>query len=211
MATSSDMLDDPMPSHDQIKLLFELINNGVIDKHELQIFLDRSQNGTQSQNNDPFENLGPLAENFYSITVDYDLTLGEMIRAGGYDSVSDNITPAHFPIHIPDTHRTYTRVNSRIYQIIQLIHYEQQTMRSEAVLSDLASRHLRPATLPELLALGVRYPDVQRQCLVVALGSVWYSADERFVPCLTGSLQKRRVFLSCRDRDWSNAWYFAAM
>jgi len=37
--------------------------------------------------------------------------------------------------------------------------------------------NLRPATLPELLAFGAKYPDKQKEFPIMALGSVWIDPD----------------------------------
>jgi hypothetical protein len=51
----------------------------------------------------------------------------------------------------------------------------------------LAERGYRPATLPELLALGANHPQAQVDSTIIALGTKWKTpAGHMAVPALTG-------------------------
>ncbi len=215
MVIYPDMTDDPMPSHDQIALLFELINNGVIDKHELQIILDRFQNRIpQILPDSPTAAVTePLPENCYHISIDYNLSLEAMIAAGQYDFVNPDITQVHFPIHAPWAYGCSIPSHMRIDTIAGLVHYG-YVMGTQDILTDLGSRNLRPAALPELLALGAEYPALQRECAIVALGSAWdQGSNVRTFPYLSTSYTGGGLYLRYRIDDmldvWDSCWFFA--
>lgn len=98
----------------------------------------------------------------YSVAVDYSKTLVQMIQTGQYVRFDGEITAEHFPI----TGKGKEKVN------LQLVHLNREVRSGEA-LSELNRRGLRPATLPELLAFGAKYPELQREFTILALGSVW--------------------------------------
>lgn len=127
----------------------------------------------------------------YPVTVNYDLSLGEMIEAGRYNWVHSDITSKHFPIKGEGTKEVVT----------ELVHFNRY-MESDVVLRELDKSSLRPATIEELLAFGAKYPETQRQFPIVVLGSFWWHLGVRLVP-----------FLWCRsvgrglDLDWSELWW----
>jgi hypothetical protein len=72
---------------------------------------------------------------------------------------------------------------------------------------DEASYH--PATLMELLVLGILFPELQKQFLIVKFGSVWHLGyDNRFVPGLVVRNSKRELGLYWSDDDWSVRYRF---
>jgi hypothetical protein len=110
----------------------------------------------------------------YSITVDYSQSLAEMIAAGHYDWTNSDITAEHFPI----------KGTGAVEVKTQLVHLNRHAMTRE-VMAELDRRGLRPATIEELLAFGAKYPDMQRQFEIIALGSCWVIPDDCLnVPCL---------------------------
>jgi hypothetical protein len=104
----------------------------------------------------------------YKVTVDNGLKLADMVAAGKYDYVNHDITPEHFPLD--------TRAPEQVE--IRLVHLGRQAT-TEEVLAELEKRGLRPATLPELLALGAAHPDLQRSLSIVAFGSRWSDSGGR--------------------------------
>ncbi len=137
----------------------------------------------------------------YSVTVNCDMPLADMIAAGRYDWKNDNITAQNFPIQGSGTSKTE----------IALFHFN-RGMSTEAVLAELDKRGYRPATLPELLALGAVHPELQRQFPIVALGSVWRDLDGcRRVACLDGGGAGRDLFLVWCERGWDGLCRFAAV
>ena len=138
----------------------------------------------------------------YRITVNYGQNLDQMIEAGQYDSVNYDITATNFPLKEKGT----------VEVSIKLVHFN-RSIRSEEAISELNKMGLRPATLPELLAFGAKYPQIQCQFPVVALGSIWQSRiGDRSVPYLWGSYSgERRLDLSSVRGRWDWNYRFAAV
>jgi hypothetical protein len=102
----------------------------------------------------------------YKVTVDYSMSLADMIAAGKYDMVTkEMMTQARFPFEARDAEEVE----------LHLVHFDRETTTRE-VLAELVERGLRPATLPELCALGAFLPQLQRQFHIVALGSRWQNS-----------------------------------
>ncbi len=143
---------------------------------------------------------GRKTVNGYLVTVDYRQSLKAMIQAGHYDWVNSDITEKHFPVASGPTEVS-----------IELIHFD-RAMTSEEVLAELDRRGLRPATLPELLAFGAKYPQKQREFPIVALASVWrYWVGGRRVPYLWSNAVERSLDLDWLDLRWGAHCRFAAV
>jgi hypothetical protein len=139
--------------------------------------------------------------NSYPITINYDLRLERMIEDGHYDWKNSDIKAKNFPVDGKGT----SAVN------IELVHFN-RTMHSDEVLAELDKMGLRPATLPELLAFGAKYPEKQREFPIVALGSVWrYLDGHRFVACLCGGGSERYLDLIWLECRWCADCRFAAV
>jgi hypothetical protein len=137
----------------------------------------------------------------YLVTVNYDLSVKDAITAGRYDWKNDNITAKNF---------RSLRTGKADLEII-LVKFD-DAVSSEDVLRELDKQGLRAAELPELLAFGEKYPDVQREFPVVALGSVWrYSDGLRFVPCLDRDASRRRLSRDWYGDRWHSFYRFAAV
>ena len=96
----------------------------------------------------------------YSIVVNYDEALGDLLNAGKYDWTFYQITDKNFPsIESGSKSLRMTFVDMGPYIDIA------------TALNDQASRGLRPATLKELLSFGQAYPDVQTKVALLGLGS----------------------------------------
>lgn len=110
---------------------------------------------------------GVLAGNFhpgniYPVTIDYGLSFEQMIKAGNYDWVNENITSELFPF-----------VGTGIVQLdAYFVHFGKRIMSFEAVPIEIDEMELRPVTLPELLAFGAKYPELQRRFPIAGLGSI---------------------------------------
>ena len=127
----------------------------------------------------------------YIVTVNYDQSLADMITAGKYDYwMIGDINEMSFPIQKKGTGTSET--------VITLFHFN-KWMSTDAVLAELDKHGFRAATLPELLALGAYQPELQRQYLIVALGSVCRILGYRNVArldILAGSLRSLQL-------DWN--------
>ena len=126
------------------------------------------------------------------VVVDYSRTLGQMIEAGHYNYADKSITPKNFPL----------TGEGQVELDLCLVHFNRD-ITSEAAMKELEKMGMRPATLPELLALGEKYPEEQRQYPMIALGSVWRSPHgDRSVPCLGGWRGGRLLSLRWFGGGW---------
>lgn len=96
-----------------------------------------------------------------ALNLDYDQDLAAAIEAGCYQEVDRQISPDKFP----------SERSGKAASKIILAHFS-NWVEVDYVLTELNARGLRPAELPELLALGATYPDIQCSFPVVALGSL---------------------------------------
>jgi len=144
----------------------------------------------------------PAAQAIYKVTVDYGKTLGEMIGACRLDWVNRDLTQEHFPI-----------TGEGVQEVEVILFHFNRAMRSYRVLAEIKKQGYRPATLPELLALGASQPELQRQFPIVCLGSAWWSpCGDRGVPCLGWDSSGRCLNLSWfDDYDWDGYCRFLAV
>lgn len=138
----------------------------------------------------------------FKVLVDYTKTLAEMIKAGQYDWVNENITQDHFSVH---------GSGQKEVEIV-LFHFNRD-IASEQVIVEMEQAGFRPAKVEELLSLGASYPDLQKQFPVVALGSVWQGPRVlRYVPFLYRDGAERRFLdLSWSGHGWRGRSRFAAV
>jgi hypothetical protein len=137
----------------------------------------------------------------FPLSVNYDLPLAEAVDAGKYQGVHSSITNQNFP----------SKRHGQAQLDIILVRYDRR-MTSEEVLSELDKDGLRPAELPEFLAFGAEYPEVQRRFSVVGLGSVWKDRKGyRNVPCLYEASEARYLDLHWWDDGWYSHSRFAAI
>jgi hypothetical protein len=143
----------------------------------------------------------------FQLWVDYTRTLSEMIAAGDYDSVDSEVLRAPWRF-----------AERRVaHEGATLINLERQTT-TEEVLSVMALRNLRPATLLELLQFGVEYPDMPAE-----LERVWaltefhldgfdYKASIGWDPDDNGfNLTWERDLMISLEDDWKENNFFLAI
>ena len=142
-----------------------------------------------------------VGEIIFPVTVNYDLSLVEMIAVGGYDWRNDDVTANHFPIS----------GNGQVEVNVELVHFN-RIMESDDVLEELDKAGLRPGELAELASFGARYPDKQREFPIISLGSVWRDRNgHRRVPGLWGNSGGRDLDLDWFERRWDDRYRFAAV
>lgn len=135
------------------------------------------------------------AEEIISLSVNYGRNVKEMIKAGKYDWENSDITEKHFPLPAELKGKT-TTISGKLF------HFD-RSISSEDAISEMDKAGYRPATLPELLALGEDQPDLQRQFPIIALGSVWSGAfGRRGVPGLNVGGYERKLSLYWFAYDW---------
>lgn len=135
-----------------------------------------------------------------SITVNYNLSLTEMIAVGRYDWVDSNITANLFPEKGEGTKEL----------AVELIHFDRFVSSDEAV-KEMDKRDLRPAIYMELLAFGAKYPDMQRGFDITALGSIALAHGYRRVLSLYRDDFKRRLNFCWWDANWYGYSRFLAV
>ncbi|MBI5254717.1 hypothetical protein HY932_03000 [Candidatus Falkowbacteria bacterium] len=138
----------------------------------------------------------------YPITVDYDLTIEEAVRLGGYDQSDANIASEHFA-----TKRHGTAEIMMMLPILNPIR-----ISADGALRELKKMALRPAEPRELLAFGAKYHDILHDFLAIALGSTWRSPNSGLLALALrkhGSL--RRLYLYCTLGGWCGPCRFAAI
>lgn len=139
---------------------------------------------------------------FKAITVDYGRTLAEMIAAGHYDWVNDDITKDHFPV----------TGSGQVELQPVLVHLDRYAYTRE-VEAEMERRGLRAGTHQELLAFGKQYPELQREFPIVGLGSAWVNPHgNRHVVYLWGAVDRRRLNLYWDDpgSQWDSRCRFLA-
>lgn len=151
----------------------------------------------------PGEPAPPSARtNPYPIVVDYATSLADMIVAGRYDWTNPDITVEHFPIV----------GEGKVDVEIELVHFGRVIEDGDEALRELDKMGLRAATLPELLGFGAKYPDMQRQFPIMALGSVWEDrGGGRDVPVLWAYDRGRPLDLRWFRGRWRKRCRFAAV
>lgn len=136
----------------------------------------------------------------YNIMVDYTRSLTEMIKAGKYDWVNDDIDSKHLSLKGKGKHELSAT----------LFHFDRY-IKSDDAIAKMDKQGYRPAAIEELLALGEKYPDLQREFLIVALGSVWWDLGYRGVPCLDQSSSDRDLGLYRFSGEWDPHCRFLAL
>lgn len=136
----------------------------------------------------------------FSVRVNCDLSVESLVAHGKYDWKNDDIASKNFP----------TTRKGEADLVLELVRFN-KVLTSEEVLKELDKLGYRPAELHELLAFGEKYSDIQRQFPVIALGSVWQYWGGRYVPCLYGVGDERRLGLSYFSGRWGEHCRFAAV
>lgn len=136
----------------------------------------------------------------FMVTVIYNFK--EMIEAGKYDWLHDELSEEHYPVEPREPEEVE----------LHLVHFGHD-MTTDGVMEELDKRGMRIATLPELCALGTAKPEWQRDFPIVALGSEWQDpGDLVCIPFLVGVDGRRYLDLDWVDSDgrWSVNYRFVA-
>jgi hypothetical protein len=183
------------------KLVNALRERGVTDE-EIHSLVTENGNALVGKIADAIAEFVKQAKKIvYAIFVDYAISVEEMVKLGKYDWVNNDITTKNF---------SSKRVGKAEMEV-ELIHFD-RSISSEEVLKEMEKMSYRAAELHELLAFGAKYPNVQREFPVIALGSVWQDWDGgRGVADLSGSASKRYLYLISFDNVWCSYCRFAAV
>ena len=125
------------------------------------------------------------------MTVDYSMTLEQMIAAGSYDWKNSNITAKRFPLSD----------NDKVAFEPKLFHFHLHTSSKDAI-KEMDKGGFRPAKIEELLTYGAILTDEQRKYPIVALGSVAKLDGSRGFACLVGDDVRRGLQLSWLGNGW---------
>lgn len=128
-------------------------------------------------------------------------SLADLIIAGHYDWVNDNITAEHFSLD-----------ESQFggFKLV-LVHLDQVASTDE-VLAYLQENNLEPAKIGHLLGFGAKYPDIQREFPIIALGSSWVGpVGLRSVPYLDSDGAERSLRLAWGAYHWRDRCRFLAL
>ena len=135
------------------------------------------------------------------ISANYGMSVEDAVALGRYDWANSDITSKNFP----------TKRTGKTELTIDLVHFS-RAIPTENALRELDRMDMRSAELHELLAFGEKYPDVQREFPIVALGSVWqYRDGGRYVPYLYGNGSRRSLRLHWIVNGWNDVYRFAAV
>ena len=134
----------------------------------------------------------------YHVSGAYDADVTEMAR-NRYDYVNENLKTKNF----------LTTRSGKFDIIIELVCFK-LSMDSARVLAEISRLGYRPVEAREILALGMRYPDVQLDFPIIALDQPWvdYMGNRRVV-YLDRYGKKRNALLIPYDVDWNDNCRFA--
>jgi hypothetical protein len=135
----------------------------------------------------------------YKITVDYDLPVEAMVKAGKYNDTNSDITSKNFP----------PQGSGRAK--LEAILVQVGDVKTEEALDELEKRRLRAGTLAELLAFGAQHPNAQQETHTIALGSVCLSpSSHKITPYLWRRGSRRGLGLGWLESGWLINYRFLA-
>lgn len=135
----------------------------------------------------------------YSVTVNYDQTVEQLVKAGKYTWSDSDVTSGHFPFN----KKGEEQVEIFIVSI-------DRRMSDPEVTQFINSWGLQDVNVKEELSLGAQYPDLQREGPIVGRGSTWRVSDgDLVVPYLFSDGGYRRLGLVRLGGGWSSNWQFA--
>ncbi|TSC96662.1 MAG: hypothetical protein Athens101426_241 [Parcubacteria group bacterium Athens1014_26] len=135
----------------------------------------------------------------FTVEVNRELTLKEMLEIYPFERVHYNITPQHFPI----IGRGRTLIS------IGALNFGKKIISAE-VENTMRILGYRPAKIEELIAFSeICFKDkVLRQASVAALGSIWETPSRgKCLPCL----YDKSLYESYYEGGWSPEQYFACV
>lgn len=137
--------------------------------------------------------MGELKHRTTVTTVDYSLSLEEMLAMVGFDYVDEGITAERFS----------TEGNEKVDILVTSVHYMDWWVPPSEVIEKMKRQDLRPATLAEGLAFMSGHSDqVLWSWSVLMLGSSWVDESGTMrTPRATEAYGKRYLFLSIFSGD----------
>ena len=136
----------------------------------------------------------------YVVEIDPKRTLGDLVAAGKYDRINFNAQLPRFAVPDP-ANRGRTHITEVAFDLVLL----GKALNTQQVEHELTSLGRPSATIAEILALGERYPDLQREFRIVALSSSWVwinkGKEYRNVPVLRTDLEERKLIFRWTDPE----------
>lgn len=138
----------------------------------------------------------------YTISVDYYLSLEQMLKEAKLDKVHPDVVELKFP-----------QIKHQVLKMEIQLHHFGCKLCTPDVLAELWDRKLQPATLPEILALAAAQPQLQNRFWIAGLGSSSEEKGRLRFPLLYGVEGERGLNLVSRDPDatWEGECRFAAV
>jgi hypothetical protein len=182
------------------RIVSALHEKGVSDE-EIHALVVEDNSALLNKITDAIAEFAEQMKRIYAVTVDFGMSIEDLLTFGKYDWVSSDITSGHLP----------TKRVGKMETTIEFIHFG-RNISSDDALKELDQMGYRPAEAHELLAFGAKYPGVQREFPIVALGSFWRESNSiRRVVCLYRRAMERRAGLCWFEGGWDGSWRFAAV
>ncbi len=119
----------------------------------------------------------------FEVEIDGTKTIEQLIRLGGYDLINSEINENNFPI----VNKTKRISIIEVFTFSKLIPFTEVMIR-------MKRGDCRPITIEELLALGIKDPELQKHTNIISLGSVFKDMHQEFrVPILSSDGPKRKL------------------
>ena len=153
-----------------------------------------------------------MENKIFPVTVDYRLSLDEMIRAGKYFDVnltpSENSRPKQSPKQVE-------QVN------IEFVEFH-ENCQMQPMLDRFAQLGFRPSNLPEFLALGAQHPSLLDEYIITTLDAVerrhfinfrspMTAGEDRLIPCLLKLEGNRVLYWAPFDGEYRPGFLFACV
>ncbi len=152
----------------------------------------------------PATRKNPILDGVYPVKVDHSLSFDQMVEAGKYDEVSEGASAREYPI-VP---------TSGVSEVgIRLFCFFREYLTTQQVVRRMKQRGYRPATVPELLALGAAYPELQLGGDIVELGTLDITDEEDLGILVLGKTDNfgRELSHDAWDSEWDSSSRFAAV
>ncbi|WP_142252685.1 hypothetical protein [Bradyrhizobium sp. UNPF46] len=138
------------------------------------------------------------------ITIDYGMSVDDMIDAGAYYSSAGYITAKRFPV----------QGEGVVQYQAKIFHFDRRISSEDAVAAikaDDRQNPWAPAKIEGLLAYGAKNTEEQRQYPIVGLGSVVKVRGDHSVPCLYRYDAERSLDLGLWNDSWDGFCRFLAV
>lgn len=132
--------------------------------------------------------------------IDYSRSIANYVVLGKYDSVDKQITDDNFP----------STETGKVMRKLILLHFNRDLSSKQAI-PKIIKAGCRSACMKELLTFGERYPQVQKDFPIVALGSVAQLGSDKFVGCLYSHEGDRRASLRYDAGSWGDHFRYLAV